>query len=79
MSKLLDIHPKYAAHLFEFSCIRKLTSGSGSNWHMLCSYDLSTWGWNHLVALMQIKIGKKLKHGFFPLKARVPLGAWFGK
>jgi len=49
MCKLFDIYPKYASRLFEFSCIRKLTSASGSNWHMLCSYNFTTGSWNHLV------------------------------
>jgi hypothetical protein len=49
MRKLFDIYPKYEARPFEFSCIRKFTSGSTSNWHMLCSYIFVRDGWNHLV------------------------------
>jgi len=42
MCELIDIYPKFADRIVEFSCIRKFTSGSASNWHMLCSYNSIT-------------------------------------
>lgn len=39
MYELIDIYPEFAARRFEFSCLRKFTAGSASNWHMLCFYN----------------------------------------
>ena len=69
MCKLFDIYPKFVARLFEFSCIRKFTSGSASNWHMFCSYNSTTAG---KLACLQWFINN-------PFKPLFPLVAWFGK
>ena len=54
--KCIDNYHRYLARLFEFSCMITFISGSISNWHMFCLYNLTIRSWNDLIKGYSFKI-----------------------